>query len=92
MPQQHVSPGLIPRPKAFQPFQNVHIEPDRHRLLGRAVELADLGAAPVHYSRDVREVNVFVPFCRDRGDVSLLLFGELPHRISFRATPQPERR
>jgi hypothetical protein len=78
--------GLITAAIGFEPGDDVGIETHGDGLLHRPVELADFGSAPIENGGSIREINVAVFFCGDGSNVSVLLFGELPHRLSFRGT------
>lgn len=77
---------LVTAAIGFQPLEDVGIQPHGDKLLRWAVELSDFGGAPIEDRGSVREINVAVFLCGDGVDVALLLFGELPHRLSFRGT------
>ena len=78
--------GLITTAIGFEPGDDVGIETHGDGLLHRPVELADFGSAPIENGGSIREINVAVFFCGDGSNVSVLLLGELPHRLSFRGT------
>jgi hypothetical protein len=84
--QQQICFGLIAAAIGFEPGDDVGIETHRNGLLRWAIELAEFRPAPIDNRGSVREINVFVSFCGDRSDVSLLLLCELPHRLSSRGT------
>jgi len=48
-----------------------------------AVHPEDLAHHLLESRRRIRKINVFVSFCGDDSDVSLLLLGELPHRCGW---------
>src|SRR5262249_48600635 len=88
--QKRICFGLITRTVCFEPRNDVNIQAHSHGLLLWPIELADFGPTPVKNCRSVGKINVFVPFCGDCADVSLLILCELPHRPSFHATQQRE--
>jgi len=88
--QKRICFGLITRTVCFEPRDDVGIQTHSYGLLLWPIEHADFGSAPVKNCGSVGKINVFVFFCGDRADVSLLLLCELPHRPSFHATQQRE--
>src|SRR6266404_5544934 len=83
LPQKPVRFGLVTAAIGFEPCDDVGIKTHRNGPLRWSIELANFGSAPIDNRRSVREINVLVSFCGDSSDVSLLLFCELPHRLSF---------
>lgn len=91
-PQQPIRFGLIAVTISFEPGNDVAIQPHSYRFFLWPIELADFGLAPIENRGHVGKINVLVSFCGDSANVSLLLLCELPHRLSFHATQQHERK
>jgi len=88
--QEQVCFGLIAGAIGTKPFNDIDVQADGYRPLFRAVEFADLRAAPIDDRVDIGKINVRVFFRRDGGGVSFLVLCELPHKRSFRAIPRHE--
>ena len=88
VPQQPIRSGLITTTISFEPVNDVGIQTHSYGFLLWPIELADFRSAPIEKGGHVGKINVFVSFCGDGADVSLLLLCELPHRLSFHATQQ----
>lgn len=86
VPQEPIGFGLVTPPVGLEPRYDVRIQTHSDRLLCRPIEFADYGGAPVQNRGSVGNINVSVFFCGDGSDVSLLLFCENLHKLSFRAT------
>ena len=71
--QDAVDRGLIFRAPRLEPGHHIRVEPHRHQLLSRPVELADFGFAPVHDLGNIRRIDIGIVALRQRGQ-----FGRLP--------------
>ena len=73
MPQQQIYPGLITLAVSLEPIENILVKAHGYGFLRRAIKLAHLRATPIHDLRHIREINIFISLCGDRGDVAFLL-------------------
>src|SRR5256885_14764574 len=62
--QQPIRFGLVTAAIGFEPCDDVGIQAHRNGPLRWSIELADFGSAPIDNRGSVREINVFVSFCR----------------------------
>src|SRR5216684_7994749 len=92
VPEKPIRLGLVATAIGFEPVDDVGIQPHGDGPLCRSIELPYFGSAPIKDRRRIRKIKVFVSFCGDGSDVSLLRLRELPHRLSFRATRRREPR
>src|SRR5262249_61915037 len=85
-PKQQMGFGLIPPAITFKPGNDVKTQPHIYGFLHWPIELPHFASPPIENRRCVGKINVFISFCGDGADVSLLRPCELPHKPSFRAT------
>jgi hypothetical protein len=90
VPQQPIRFGLITTTISFEPGNDVGIQTHSYGFLLWQIELADFGSTSIENSGHVGKIDVRVSSCGDDADVSLLLFCELSHRLSFHGTQQHE--
>jgi hypothetical protein len=74
VPQQPIRFGLITTTISFEPVNDVGIQTHSYGFLLWPIELADFRSTPIENRGHVGKINVFVSFCGDGADVSLLLF------------------
>jgi hypothetical protein len=90
--QKPIRLGLITRAIGFEPCNDIGVQAYGDGPFSWAMELPDLGPAPIENRGSVRKINVLVSFYGAGLYVSFLFLCELPHRLSFRVIPPHERR
>ncbi len=61
---------LITWARGFEPFNDIRIQTQRHRLFGRTIELPHFGSGPVENQWNIGKINLFVFLGGDGANVA----------------------